>query len=130
MAHFFLCPKRNLNSPGISPSVNFKPLKHIHKSSLFCPQRPLSLSEVGRQAAHTALRSGEFNVAIGKKFAKILREKALSPILKINVNFRCSDLSGEISGLLQTGSSYLSNNTVVNLNKIKKRSNPVDKCFG
>lgn len=42
-----------------------------------------------------------------KQPAKTLRENALRPILKINVNFRCSDVSEEGPDLLQTGSSYL-----------------------
>lgn len=65
---------------------------------------------------------------MGKQPAKTLREKSIASNLKINVNFICSDLSWENSGLLQTVISL--NNTVVNLNKIKKKSNPVDKCFG
>lgn len=55
-------------------------LWHIYKSSVFCPQSPLFLPEVGRQAAHMAWWSRGFTVAMGKQPAKTLREKTLHPI--------------------------------------------------
>lgn len=78
-----------------------KLLQYTSQVQSFCPQSPLSLPEVCRQAAHTAPQCG-----YGEAATKTLREKAFRPISKINVNFRCLDVSGEGPDLLQTGSSY------------------------
>ena len=107
MWQFSLCPKRKQIPQPFDHLWNFKASPTHFRSPIFLSPKPTLLAWSGRQAAHTARQNGGFRAAAGKQPAKTLREKALRPIAKINVNFRCSDVSEEGPDRLQTGSSYL-----------------------
>lgn len=103
--------------------------QHTSRVRSFCPQSPLSSPEVGRQAAHTALQNEGFSVAPGKQPQKHLGKKYSVQSRKLMLTSDVQMWVGKALIYFRQDPVIFLSNTVVNLNKIKKRSNPVDKCF-
>lgn len=132
MVPFSPCPTRGQIPQPFDHLWNLKAsATHVTRPGFLSPKPTVCTRSEQAGCTHSPTpHNGGFSGAREKWPAKTLRGKYRVQSRKLMLTSDVQIGVGKVLAYFRQNPVISLNNTVVNLNKIKKRSNPVDKCFG